>query len=67
LQDLETRVQLDSSGNGEKTGGVLVAVDITGQLTDRECQILSNTAKRCEIGKMLNTNVDMRYQINFHI
>ena len=44
----------------------MIAVDITGQLTDRECKILRNTAKKCEIGKMLNGNVDIRYKINFH-
>ena len=46
---------------------ILVDIDIKGELTERERKILGNSAKRCEIGKMLNGNVDIRYQVNFHI
>ena len=66
MQSLETRIQLGSSDNAGKGRCFLIAVDISGQLTERECKILGNTARRCEIGKMLNGNVDIQYQINFH-
>jgi uncharacterized OsmC-like protein len=66
LESLQTHVQLRSyDGDGGKKG-FSIGIDIAGRLTERERRILANTAKRCEISKMLNDTVDIRYQINSH-
>jgi hypothetical protein len=63
MEALEVQVQLHSSGRDIKDTNCLVDIDIAGDLTEREHKILFNSAKTCEVGKILNDKVDFRYQI----
>jgi len=44
----------------------LVDINIAGNLTEREQKIIFNTAKSCEISKMLNDRVNMVYEIRYN-
>ena len=65
LEKLESRVQLRST---ERSSGPIefhVVIRIAGDLTERERKILFHSARSCEIGKMFNEKIDIRYQIEY--
>ena len=44
---------------------VTIDIDISGPMSERERKILYNSARSCEIGKMLNGSIETRYILNY--
>jgi len=65
IENLEAQVQLHSSDGSKSITVLFVEIDIAGNLTDRERRILYNSARSCEISKILGDKVDIRYQLNY--
>jgi uncharacterized OsmC-like protein len=65
LKNIDVKVQFHSSEQNNMTTEFLIDIDIVGNLTEREQKIIYNTARSCEIGKMLNDRVNMMYEIRY--
>ncbi len=61
LDKLEVRVEthIDESGRQQKTTFV-TAIDLGSGLTDRERKILFNSARHCEVHKLLRGIIEFR-------
>lgn len=61
LDDFEARLACHTDGNGHAE--FQVALQLDADLTDRERKILFQSAKLCEVGKLLKSDVTIDYRI----
>lgn len=61
-----TWIDLDYIKEGDSTTRFLVDIQLDENLTDREQKILYRSARLCEVGKMLKTDVQIDYHLKDH-
>ncbi len=61
LSDLEVRIGCHTGGNGNTE--FQVALQLDADLSERERKILYQSAKLCEVGKLLKSNVTIDYRV----
>jgi uncharacterized OsmC-like protein len=61
LSDLEVRLDCHTDGNGHSE--FQVALQLDADLSERERKILYQSAKLCEVGKLLKSDVSIDYRI----
>jgi uncharacterized OsmC-like protein len=61
LTDFETRLNYSTDGNGHTK--FEVALHLGSDLSDRERKILYQSAKLCEVGKLLKSDIEIDYRV----
>ena len=61
LDDFEARLGYRTDGNGHTTFDVALQLD--AGLSERERKILYQSAKLCDVGKVLKSNVTIDYRV----
>jgi uncharacterized OsmC-like protein len=63
LESLEVTVTCETNDLHAKSTRFEAVINIGGQLTDRENRILFNSARLCEVSKMLMGTIDLSHRL----
>jgi len=65
IEKLETKVLCITGDRISLSARFIIEIDLGTGLTQREQTILLNSARNCEVSKLLTGNIEIDYQLGF--
>ena len=63
LEDIEVRIQRDTRINNGVNTDFFIEIKLTGDLDERERILLFNSARKCDVTKIMNGTTDFKYRL----
>ena len=63
LKDVEVRIQRESDNNNGGRTSFYIEIDLMGELDDREKVLLFNSARKCDVTKILAGDIGFQYKL----